>query len=69
MDSKEKKYEIKKVVAIVSEQLEPVYYATVKCPYCKVGEYWPDIEYENTTILHTCCECDKTYKIKIPKYL
>ena len=63
-----KKVEIKKVTASIREVSIPQYEASFRCPYCHHLQYEDDVEDENVTIIKGCDNCDKKFKVKIPKF-
>ena len=61
---------IKKVIAKVKEvYVLPDFDATFECPYCGRLHHEEVFE-ENYTFIQTCNneECNKKFKVKIPKY-
>ena len=58
---------MKKVIATVEEEYtEPTYIASYNCPYCDARGF-QEIYSDNCTETVICFDCEKKYKVKIPK--
>lgn len=57
----------KKIKTVVADvRTEVSYIAEAKCPYCKAHNS-DEVEEDNITIKHNCWDCERLFKVKIPK--